>query len=387
MDLVTSIGKYLRRHWHTAILWAGIAVCFAVVFYLYDLPLEAVLYAALLSATLLAGSAAAGFFLHYRQHRRLSELEFRIMVEGGSLPEPRNQIDEDYNRLISAVLRDRAARMSEAAAYRSDMTEYYTTWGHQIKTPLAAMRLLLQNDLQEEGVSPERALELLRGELSEELQKTEQYVDMALQYLRLDSASSDFVFKEYSLDDILKQALREYSGMFIRKRIVLNYRQTGITVVTDEKWLLFVIGQILSNALKYTDSGKISIYTQMSEAERPSELNAEDGGPLGEVPVPGDEESRGGGTAPSEDSCPEPAGIFLVIEDTGIGIAPEDLYRVFEKGFTGYNGRENKKATGLGLYLCRRILDKLSHTIEIESELGRGTKVKIGLERYEVKGE
>ena len=299
MDLVTSIGKYLRRHWHTAILWAGIAVCFAVVFYLYDLPLEAVLYAALLSATLLAGSAAAGFFLHYRQHRRLSELEFRIMVEGGSLPEPRNQIDEDYNRLISAVLRDRAARMSEAAAYRSDMTEYYTTWGHQIKTPLAAMRLLLQNDLQEEGVSPERALELLRGELSEELQKTEQYVDMALQYLRLDSASSDFVFKEYSLDDILKQALREYSGMFIRKRIALNYRQTGITVVTDEKWLLFVIGQILSNALKYTDSGKISIYTQMSEAERPSELNAEDGGPLGEVPVPGDEESRGGGTAPS----------------------------------------------------------------------------------------
>ena len=125
----------------------------------------------------------------------------------------------------------------------------------------------------------------------------------------------------------------------------------------------------------------------MSEAERPSELNAEDGGPLGEVPVPGDEESRGGGTAPSEDSCPEPAGIFLVIEDTGIGIAPEDLYRVFEKGFTGYNGRENKKATGLGLYLCRRILDKLSHTIEIESEPGRGTKVKIGLERYEVKGE
>ena len=233
----------------------------------------------------------------------------------------------------------------------------------------------------------ERALELLRGELSEELQKTEQYVDMALQYLRLDSASSDFVFKEYSLDDILKQALREYSGMFIRKRIALNYRQTGITVVTDEKWLLFVIGQILSNALKYTDSGKISIYTQVSEAERPSELNAEDGGPLGEVPVPGDEESRGGGTAPSEDSCPEPAGIFLVIEDTGIGIAPEDLYRVFEKGFTGYNGRENKKATGLGLYLCRRILDKLSHTIEIESEPGRGTKVKIGLERYEVKGE
>ena len=356
-DFFVSLRKYIREHLWAAALWGGVCVCFAAVFYLYSLPLEAVLYAALLSACLMAAAAGAGFFRHYRRHRNLSELESRIVVEGGGLPEAGSQMEEDYNRLISAVLRDRSARMSEAEAYRSDMTEYYTTWGHQFKTPLAAMRLLLQSDFREEADSPEQAFEMLKEEFLEELQKTELYVDMALQYLRLDSGSSDFILKKYSLDDILKQALREYSGMFIRKRIALDYRETGISVITDEKWLLFVIGQILSNALKYTDSGKISIYIQ-----KPDEAGVE----------------RPGTPA---------AGIVLVIEDTGIGIAPEDLHRVFEKGFTGYNGRENKRSTGLGLYLCRRILDRLSHTIEIESEPGRGTKVKIGLNRYRLKPE
>src|SRR5699024_3183842 len=126
---------------------------------------------------------------------------------------------------------------------------------------------------------------------------TELYVDMALQYLRLDSDSSDFILKKYSLDHILKQALREYSGMFIRKRIALDYRETGISVITDEKWLLFVIGQILSNALKYTDSGKISIYIQ-----KPDEAGVErPGTPAAET--------------------------VLVIEDTGIGIAPRSEER------------------------------------------------------------
>ena len=214
-------------------------------------------------------------------------------------------------------------------------------------------------------------------------------MDMALQYLRLDSASSDFVFKEYSLDDILKQALREYSGMFIRKRIALNYRQTGITVVTDEKWLLFVIGQILSNALKYTYSGKISIYTQMSEAERPSELNAEDGG-SGTARLSRFLEMRNraaGELRLRRIPVRNRREYFWSSRYGDRDCAGRILYRVFEKGFTGYNGRENEKATGLGVHPCRRILDKLSHTIEIESELGRGTKVKIGLERYEVKGE
>ncbi|MGB4381461.1 MAG: ATP-binding protein, partial [Bacillota bacterium] len=212
-----------------------------------------------------------------------------------------------------------------------DMVDYYTTWAHQIKTPIAAMRLLLQSEQSETN-----------SELLEQLFKIEQYVEMALQYLRLENISSDLVLKEHSLDTIVKQAVRKYSNSFIRKKIKLNYAELNHNVLTDEKWLVFVIEQILSNALKYTDSGEISIYM--------------------------------------DDEMPD----TLVIEDTGIGIAEEDLPRVFERGFTGYTGRIDKKATGIGLFLCKQILDRLSHTITIESQVGEGTKVKIGLDVIDI---
>ncbi|MGB4496697.1 MAG: ATP-binding protein, partial [Bacillota bacterium] len=206
-----------------------------------------------------------------------------------------------------------------------------TTWAHQIKTPIAAMRLLLQSEQSETN-----------SELLEQLFKVEQYVEMVLQYLRLENISSDLVLKEHSLDTIVKQAVRKYSNSFIRKKIKLNYAELNHNVLTDEKWLVFVIEQILSNALKYTDSGEISIYM--------------------------------------DDEMPD----TLVIEDTGIGIAEEDLPRVFERGFTGYTGRIDKKATGIGLFLCKQILDRLSHTITIESQVGEGTKVKIGLDVIDI---
>jgi len=193
------------------------------------------------------------------------------------------------------------------------------------------MRLLLQSEQSETN-----------SELLEQLFKIEQYVEMALQYLRLENISSDLVLKEHSLDTIVKQAVRKYSNSFIRKKIKLNYAELNHNVLTDEKWLVFVIEQILSNALKYTDSGEISIYM--------------------------------------DDEMPD----TLVIEDTGIGIAEEDLPRVFERGFTGYTGRIDKKATGIGLFLCKQILDRLSHTITIESQVGEGTKVKIGLDVIDI---
>ena len=147
---------------------------------------------------------------------------------------------------------------------------------------------------------------------------------MVLGYLKIDGTSSDLLLQNYSLLDIVRQSVRKYAYMFIRKNIILELKEMNCTVLTDEKWLVFVIEQILSNALKYTSSGKISIYMEDTEEK------------------------------------------LLIIEDTGIGIAEEDLPRVFEKGFTGYNGRMDKKATGIGLYLCKKILDKLSHKITID---------------------
>lgn len=210
---------------------------------------------------------------------------------------------------------------------KMDVTDYFTLWAHQIKTPIAAMRLLLQQELSE----PEEYYGQ-RREAEAELFKIEQYVEMVLQYLRLNSSINDFVLKEYSLDSMVRQAVHKYAPMFIRKGLALQYEPFGGKAVTDEKWMVFVLEQILSNAIKYTSSGKVSIYL--------------------------------------ENGC-------LVVEDTGIGILAEDLPRVFDKGYTGYNGRSDKKASGIGLYLVKEILGRLGHKIMLDSEPGKGTRVKI----------
>ena len=197
------------------------------------------------------------------------------------------------------------------------------------------MRLLLQSF--EEGEIEEEA-ELIRP-MKMELFKTEQYVEMVLSYLRMGDMSSDLSLQWYSIDDIVRQAVRKYSQLFILKKIHLSYQKCEGMVLTDEKWFLLVLEQLLSNALKYTGQGTISIYMEQGPEE------------------------------------------VLVIEDTGIGIQAEDLPRIFEKGFTGYNGRKDKKSTGIGLYLCKSICDKLNHGLTAESEVGRGTKIRLYLHR------
>ncbi|EGW39040.1 histidine kinase-, DNA gyrase B-, and HSP90-like ATPase family protein [Desulfosporosinus sp. OT] len=309
---------------------------FALVFYLYHLPLEAVFYAALLCAVLALPVLTADFYGYYQRYRVLRDLQQQIMFSLEGLPEAKGLLEEEYQELIAALYWDKIRLVSQADNERSDLVDYYTLWAHQIKTPIAAMGLLLQSSAEDDG-STAQSMEQNR-ELAMELFKIEQYVEMVLQYLRLESPSADFVLKRYALDAIVRQAVRKYAKMFIRKKISLDFSQLNCDVLTDEKWLVFVIEQILSNALKYTQEGKISIYMERDDDKT------------------------------------------LVIADTGIGIAGEDLPRVFEKGFTGYNGRRDKKSTGIGLYLCKRILTKLSHTIVIEGEPGKGTKVKIGLD-------
>ena len=177
--------------------------------------------------------------------------------------------------------------------------------------------------------------------ISEDLFRIEQYVEMVLCYLRLDSGSTDYIIREYDLDSIIKQAIKRFAPQFIRRRIQLFYEPVHASVLTDEKWLLFVMEQVLSNALKYTESGSITIVLE--------------------------------------------APLTLCIRDTGIGIAPDDLPRIFEKGYTGYNGRSDKKASGIGLYLCRRICKNLGHTITALSSLDAGTEIRLGLAHEKIK--
>ena len=162
---------------------------------------------------------------------------------------------------------------------------------------------------------------------------------MALQYQRVSSTENDFVLEKVSVDGVIRDTIKKYAKIMIRRHIGINYSGTGQEVYTDGKWLAFMLEQILSNAIKYTPQGVVTIETA-------------------------EEKDR----------------FFITIKDTGIGIKAEDLPRVFEKGYTGYNGHADKKATGIGLYLCRQMADKLGHTIRMESEIGKGTKVWIGFD-------
>lgn len=323
--------EYFKQRRWIALLFAAAAGLFWLVFTLYDLPAEPVQYTVLLC--LFVGAVAAGFdFARFlSRHRKLEALRQEIALGLDGLPSPRNLTEQDYTVLLELMHEDKIRSVSHYDNMQSDMVDYYTLWAHQIKTPIAAMHLLLSGEDSNEN-----------AELSSELFKIEQYVEMVLSYLRLDGGAGDLVLKLHHLDDIVRQAVRKYASQFIRRKIKLVYHEMDCIVLTDEKWLVFAIEQVLSNALKYTMPGG-TVTVSLVEATKQ-----------------------------------------LCIADTGIGIAPEDLPRVCEKGFTGYNGHNDKKSTGIGLYLCKRILTKLSHTIAIESEPGRGTVVKIGLETLDL---
>lgn len=316
--------SYIKRHIKTIITFGFFIIIFAVIFSLYSLSLDAIFYASVLSVSMAFLLFIYDFFKYCNHHKSLCDLLNRITISLDGLPETNNLIENDYQNLLIAIYNDKAKLTSQTDFKETEMIDYYTLWVHQIKTPISAMRLLLQTE------PSSRNTELLL-----ELFKIEQYVEMVLQYLRLYNMSSDLIFYRYNIANIIKQAVRKYSTMFIQKKISLDFKEMDCYILTDEKWIVFVIEQILSNALKYTTTGTISIYMNNNAPQT------------------------------------------LVIEDTGIGIQEEDLPRVFDKGFTGYNGRMNKKSTGIGLYLCKKILKKLSHTISITSTIGIGTKVKI----------
>ncbi len=325
--------SYLYHRRKVLLLLFFFLFLFAVSFWLYRLPVEAVAYPALICAAIGLAVLILGSLRASRKHRLLVRLADSLTELPRGLPEPRTQDDEDYQLLVGALCEEQRRLKSAMELRYADMIDYYTVWAHQIKTPIASMRLTLQ---EEDSEFSRRA--------GEDLLRIEQYVEMVLCYLRLDSDSTDYVFREQELDPILRQAVRRLSGQFIRRRMHLQYEPLGVRVLTDEKWLLFVVEQVLTNALKYTPAGG----TITIELEEPK---------------------------------------TLCIRDTGIGIAPEDLPRIFENGYTGVNGRADKKASGLGLYLCRRICRALGHTIRANSSPDSGTVIRIDLSSHEQRPE
>ena len=263
--------KYLKTRWKTGVLALLMVAVTAGILFLYDIPLEPVGYVAVFEMLL----TGLGLMWDYHKYRKKQESLLYIRDCGNFSEEyleaPENENEAIYREICRSLDEKRIEAENQRSAFGTELTDFYTLWVHQIKTPIAAARLLLQ----EEKPRPQ--------EIQNELFKVEQYVEMVLGYLRTEDMASDIRFEEMDMDSLIREQIHKFARIFI--------------------------------------------------------------------------------------------------EDTGIGIRAEDLPRVFEKGFTGYNGREENRSTGIGLYLCGKIMKRLDHGIRIESELGKGTKVFLELGR------
>lgn len=337
------ILNYIKSKKKSFLMVLVCSAIFAFTFWMYGITVAAVLYPALVCMVIMAAAFATMACSEYGKWKNMQEIlqravgddsEFVKILDTAEIRKQVNTTDEIENELLEIIerLKNGGMRLNDSMNIKySDMVDYYTMWVHQIKTPIASMHLILQKEDSEDS-----------RRLRAELFRVEQYVQMVLCFLRLDSDFTDYVIKEYRVDDIIRPAVRRLAPQFIMKKLALEYEHTDEVALTDEKWLGFVVEQVLSNAVKYTSEGSISI------------------------------------------KCD---GDRLVISDTGIGIAAEDLPRIFDKGYTGFNGRADRKASGIGLYLCRRICDNLGHSIKVESAAGQGTTITIGLRRNKLEVE
>lgn len=322
---------YIKQRKAFAAIFAAIFIIFFFSFLLYRLPVEAVIYPSALSLLLVFAAASRDCKKTFENHIALVKTVDMSAGMIGELPQSDDIEKKDYQHIIQKMQAEILEWRNRKDEQYAGMMDYYTMWVHQIKTPIASMRLTLQNDDS-----------ALSRQLLTDLHRIERYADMVLTFLRLDCDTVDYVFAPHSIDDIIRSAVRKFSTEFILRKIQLLYTPCDKTIVTDEKWLSFVIEQLLSNALKYTPRGKIEIYMQHDE---------------------------------------------LFIKDSGIGIASQDIPRIFEKGYTGYNGRTDKKASGIGLYLCKRICDNMGIKIQVVSRPDEGTVFSLDLKQYDFKAE
>lgn len=315
------IKSYIKKNLKIYLLLIVFIFIFVLIFYLYNLPFEALFYSGLLCFVAALIVSIIDFNNYRKSYIDLKYLESNILNSMEDLPRSLDIRVEYYQKIIERLHNEVEKLKIEDNKKMEDLADYYSMWIHQIKTPIAAINFLLDNE------------EIDVKAFRQELFKIERYVEMVLTYIRLGSETSDYVITSINLDEVVRENIKKYATLFINKKIKLNYVSHETYVISDKKWLGFAFEQLLSNAIKYTKSGgEISI--NISESK-------------------------------------------LIIEDNGIGIYEEDLPRIFEQSFTGLNGRYEKKSSGLGLYLCKKTLDKLQHKIEITSEVNKGTKVDI----------
>lgn len=235
-----------------------------------------------------------------------------------------NKKEEKLKNQIQEIEEANLNLRNDFLAKEKELQEYFLIWIHQIKTPITAGKLICDSDIENENIK----------NIKKELIYIEDYTNMALSYLKMANHNTDMDISLVNLDDIIRPLIKKYAILFISNNIKLEYEKLNVKVITDSKWCMVVIEQLLSNAIKYTKNGIVSI--SFNEKEN-----------------------------------------YLEIKDNGIGIKDSDLPKIFDKGYSGFNGRQNQKSTGIGLFLVKQILDKLGQKVKLESKLGEGTSVKV----------
>lgn len=325
------LKSFLLSVRHQLVLFVGMAATFAVVYILGRLPMTLFFYSLQLAGFLLVIYLLIQYFQYAKHYKQINRMELLTGSELEELQQSSDPADRLYIEKMHVLLERLKESENLHAERQSDQLDYFTLWLHQIKTPISAISLLTQSSKAKEA-----------KQVSQELVRLEDYTHMALNYIKLEEPGTDLELSLVDLDDIIKKAIKKYSILFIYKGIRLDYHPTGMQVLSDGKWLQNLLEQILSNSLKYTPEGTISIYRDPAHAET------------------------------------------LIIEDTGIGIRSEDLPKIFNKGYSGMNGRLHEKSTGLGLFLSKKICQRLGHRLAIDSKPGEGTRVGIGMAREDL---
>ncbi|NMD37454.1 MAG: HAMP domain-containing histidine kinase [Christensenellaceae bacterium] len=310
---------YIKANYIKIIMGYFALLLFAFIFYLYGISWAQISYPLFICFLGLSLYFVLDFYFFNKKLKELnamiSEKNFDVKYIQANSP-----IEQKYIELINNMSSSHSNDINQLKQKNDANIDYLLLWSHQIKTPLSALNLMSQK-------LPNSS------EYMEQLFYVDAYIDMMLQFLKLENINEDYRFEKFNIGDVIREVIRFFRPVFINSKTTVQLDNIDITVLSDKKLLSFVIKQIVSNAIKYSPKGIIKIYMESPNT--------------------------------------------LAVEDNGIGINAEDIPMLFKKGFTGYNGRQHQKSSGIGLFLSYEILSKINHNINISSKPGMGTVVKI----------
>lgn len=330
-----KFGRYILDHK----MWLGIGAFLILTINIFLMTLKSSGYLMLYVTAAVGLGVILGMYLDYARIRRflmeirqnVDEIDEKYLV-ADLLAKPEISEEEIICDILKTMELSMAGRVSDYRRRSEEYKEYVETWVHEVKIPISTARMIIENH---------RSDSVEESGIVDEVERISTYVEQALFYARSEAVEKDYYVKSLNLSEVVGSALtaRKKSLISMKASIDMTGLEDAPEVLSDGKWLTFILGQIIDNSIKYAKADEklsLTFFVREDEGRR-----------------------------------------SLVIKDNGIGMKEEEIDRVFEKGFTGTNGRIGKASTGIGLYLCRKLCLRLGHDINLESKLGKGTSIII----------